>query len=79
MREEERDLSFLDFGGTRRHPRGTRRVAVGGRRKPPRVSTRDGREKVERETGALRGPAKKQKRSGDEVARDPQLGKRIRR
>jgi hypothetical protein len=32
---------------------------------------------MERETGALRRPAKKQKRSGDEVARDPQLGKRL--
>ena len=23
LREEEEDLSFLDFGGTKRHPRGT--------------------------------------------------------
>ncbi len=26
MREEEADLSFLDFGGTKRHPRGTKGV-----------------------------------------------------
>ena len=24
LREEETDLSFLDFGGTKRHPRGTK-------------------------------------------------------
>jgi hypothetical protein len=29
LREEETDLSFLDFGGTRRHPRGTRSGHVG--------------------------------------------------
>jgi hypothetical protein len=26
LREEEADLSFLDFGGTKRHPRGTKEV-----------------------------------------------------
>jgi hypothetical protein len=34
LREEETDLSFLDFGGTRRHPRGTKARAAAATRKP---------------------------------------------
>ena len=51
MREEETDLSFLDFGGTKRHPRGTKARAAAGMRKPPRVSPRGGFEILEHETG----------------------------
>ncbi len=51
MREEETDLSFLDFGGTRRHPRGTKRVASVGTRKPRRATPRRGSRKMEHETG----------------------------
>ena len=51
MREEETDLSFLDFGGTRRHPRGTERRAVRHTRKPLRVTPRRGSRILERETG----------------------------
>ena len=51
LREEETDLSFLDFGGTRRHPRGTERAAAPGMRKPPRATTRRGFAILERETG----------------------------
>ena len=43
MKEEESDLSFLDFGGTRRHPRGTAAVALPGSRKPRRATPRRGR------------------------------------
>ena len=51
LREEETDLSFLDFGGTRRHPRGTERKAVAPNRKPPRATPRRGSRNLERETG----------------------------
>ena len=51
LREEEADLGFLDFGGTKRHPRGTSRRAVATTRKPPRVSTRRGLGSLEHETG----------------------------
>ena len=51
LREEETDLSFLDFGGTRRHPRGTERRAAAATRKPPRATARRGFENLERETG----------------------------
>jgi integrase len=51
LREEETDLSFLDFGGTRRHPRGTGLRAAAGMRKPPRASRRRGSRNLEHETG----------------------------
>jgi integrase len=54
LSEEETDLSFLDFDtpdDTKRHPRGTRAVAVGGNRKPPRLTRRTGLGNLERETG----------------------------
>lgn len=54
MREEESDLSFLDFtatGGTKRHPRGTKRRAVAGNQKPLRATPRRGSRNLERETG----------------------------
>ena len=36
LREEETDLSFLDFGGTKRHPRGTEPIrAVAANRSRP--------------------------------------------
>ncbi len=40
IREEEADLSFLDFDGTRRHPGGTEPHGALPGRKPPRVTTR---------------------------------------
>ncbi len=40
MREEETDLSFLDFGGTKRHPRGTKPAAASQSREPLRVTPR---------------------------------------
>jgi len=48
---EETDLSFLDFGGTKRHPRGTKQRAIATSRKPPRATPRRGFRKLERETG----------------------------
>jgi len=51
LREEETDLSFLDFGGTKRHPRGTKQAASAGERKPRRATPRRGSRKLERETG----------------------------
>jgi hypothetical protein len=42
LREEESDLSFLDFGGTKRHPRGTAIGTAAGITKPPRANTRRG-------------------------------------
>ncbi len=51
LREEETDLSFLDFGGTRRHPRGTNVRAAAPTRKPLRVTPRRGSRLLEHETG----------------------------
>jgi hypothetical protein len=51
LREEETDLSFLDFGGTKRHPRGTQRKAVASTRKPLRATPRRGSRILEHETG----------------------------
>jgi integrase len=51
LREEETDLGFLDFGGTKRHPRGTKQRAVATSRKPPRIIPRRGLRNLERETG----------------------------
>ena len=33
--EEDEDLIFLDFGGTKRHPRGTKTRAAVGTKTPP--------------------------------------------
>ena len=51
LRDEETDLSFLDFGGTKRHPRGTKRIAASVTRKPLRATPRRGYRNLERETG----------------------------
>jgi hypothetical protein len=58
LREEETDLSFLDFGasrsqsgGTRRHPRGTKHRAVVANEKPLRATPRRGSRMLEHETG----------------------------
>ena len=45
------DLSFLDFGGTKRHPRGTKRIGASAMEKPHRVTPRRGFGIMERETG----------------------------
>ena len=42
MKEEEADLSFLDFSGTQRHPRGTEVRAVAATRTPRRTIPRRG-------------------------------------
>jgi len=51
LREEEEDLGFLDFGGTKRHPRGTKVENVAGKKKPLRVTPRRGSHFLEHETG----------------------------
>ena len=51
LREEETDLSFLDFGGPKRPPRGTKARAVTSTKMPPRLSDRGHYQNVERETG----------------------------
>ncbi len=51
LREEETDLSFLDFGGTKRHPRGTEPKQAAALKKPLRVTPRRGLGSMERETG----------------------------
>ncbi len=51
LREEEVDLSLLDFGSTRRHPRGTKLAATAGTKKPPRTTARRRLENLEHETG----------------------------
>jgi len=40
LREEESDLSFLDFGGTKRHPRGTQGRRVDPSKSAPRATLR---------------------------------------
>ena len=52
MPEEDVDLSFLDFGGTKRHPRGTKRIGASAMKKPHRVTPRRGFGIMERETGS---------------------------
>ena len=49
--EEDNDLSFLDFGGTKRHPRGTNTSASTRQRKAIGASGRKGGRFMERETG----------------------------
>ena len=50
MKEEETDLSFLDFGGTRRHPRGTKAPTTAKTKEPRRVTPRRGSRLLEHET-----------------------------
>ena len=49
--EEETDLGFLDFGGTKRHPRGTKQKAVAANENAPDITGRGRYENMERETG----------------------------
>ncbi|MCH7869940.1 MAG: tyrosine-type recombinase/integrase [Myxococcales bacterium] len=49
--EEDNDLSFLDFGGTKRHPRGTNTSASTRQSKAIGASGRKGGRFMERETG----------------------------
>ena len=54
LREEETDLSFLDFsasGSTKRHPRGTEAKRAPRTKAPPRASARGGFGSLEHETG----------------------------
>ena len=51
LREEETDLSFLDFGGTRRHPRGTKRRSAQPARTPRGATMRRVRERLARREG----------------------------
>ena len=51
LREEETDLSFLDFGGTKRHPRGTEPKRAVATEKPVRATPRKSSRMMERETG----------------------------
>jgi len=51
LREEETDLSFLDFGDTKRHPGGTKRRALATNGKPLRATPRKGSRMLEHETG----------------------------
>ncbi len=51
MREEEQDLSFLDFDGTRRHPRGTKAKADPTKRRAPRATSRRGMGNLARREG----------------------------
>jgi Phage integrase family len=51
LREEESDLSFLDFGGTKPHSRGTARRAVAAGRKPARATPRRSSRKLARREG----------------------------
>jgi hypothetical protein len=49
--EEDNDLSFLDFGGTKLHPRGTNTPASTRQRNAIGASERKGGRFMERETG----------------------------
>ena len=51
LREEETDLSFLDLGGTRRHPRGTEGKRAVASKKSLRATPRRNRRILERKTG----------------------------
>ena len=48
--EEETDLSFLDFGSTKRHPRGTEHLEVAGNQNAPDLSGRGHSVFMEHET-----------------------------
>jgi integrase len=51
LREEEQDLSFLDFDGTRRHPRGTRAIPLLVGCKAPAATMRRATRNVARREG----------------------------
>jgi hypothetical protein len=74
-----RQLSFLDFDGTKRHPRGIERRGIANTKAPLRATPRKGSRMLERETGFasqlrwLAQPSRAWPRTGD-----PQLGKRRR-
>jgi len=51
LREEETDLSFLDLGDSKRHPRGTNPKRAIATKKPLRATPRKGSRMLERETG----------------------------
>ncbi|NRA08636.1 MAG: tyrosine-type recombinase/integrase, partial [Myxococcales bacterium] len=51
LREEEADLSFLDFGGTKRHPRGTKDRSTNPARSAPRSNPRRAMGNVARREG----------------------------
>ena len=51
LRKEEEDLSFLDFGGTKRHPRGTTRQAAVPPRRVVRTTPRRAKGKMARREG----------------------------
>ena len=51
LREEETDLSFLDFGGTQQHPRGTEPRRAQLARTAPRANTRRSMGNVARREG----------------------------
>ncbi len=50
LREEETDLSFLDFGSTKRHPRGTEHLEVAENQNAPDLSGRGHSVLLEHET-----------------------------
>ena len=50
LREEETDLGFLNFGGTKRHPRGTEPKVVAGNKNAPDTSGRGRSVFMEHET-----------------------------
>ena len=51
LSEEETDLSFLDFGGTKRHPRGTERQRVTQSRSRRSATPRTARGSIVRREG----------------------------
>ena len=51
MPEEDVDLSFLDFGGTKRHPRGTKDRSTNPARSAPRSNPRRAMGNVARREG----------------------------
>jgi hypothetical protein len=50
LEEEETNLSFLDFGSTKRHPRGTEHLEVAGNQNAPDLSGRGHSVFMEHET-----------------------------
>ncbi len=50
LREEETDLGFLDFGGTKRHPRGTKQIAAAENENAPDATSRGRSVFMEHET-----------------------------
>ena len=50
LREEETDLGFLDFSGTKRHPRGTKQKATAQNENAPDLTGRGHSQNMEHET-----------------------------